>query len=51
MHYLSDILREKSGTDGDGHKLVGKVLGGSSPILRVNKLQTESERDVQRGLE
>lgn len=51
MHYLSDVLREKSGVDGDGHKLVGQALGGISPILRINLLQTESERDVQRGME
>ncbi len=51
IHYLSDTLREKSGQDGDGQSLVGKALGGKSPILRINKLQTESERNVQKGLE
>jgi len=51
MHYLSSVLREKSGLDGDGHSLVGAALGGSSPVLRVNKLQTETERNIQRGLE
>jgi len=51
MHYLSNLLREKSGTDGDGSQLVGKILGGDSPILRVNKFQTISEKDIQRGLE
>lgn len=51
IHYLSDMLREKSGQDGDGQSLVGKALGGKSPILRINKLQTESERNVQKGLQ
>lgn len=51
MHYLSNVLREKSGLDGDGHSLVGAALGGSSPVLRVNKLQTETEKNIQRGLE
>jgi len=51
MHYLSNVLREKSGLDGDGHGLVGAALGGSSPVLRVNKLQTETEKNIQRGLE
>ena len=51
IHYLSEILREKSGVDGDGAALVGQALGGNSPRLRVNKLQTETERNVQRGLE
>lgn len=50
MHYLSEVLREKSGLDGDGHALVGAALGGQSPILRVNKLQTETERNIQKGL-
>lgn len=51
MHYLSNVLREKAGVDGDGVGLVGQALGGSSPRLRVNKLQTETERNVQKGLE
>lgn len=51
VHYLSDVLREKSGVDGDGQNLVGKALGGQAPILRVNRLQTESERNIQKGLE
>lgn len=50
MHYLSDLLREKSGTEGDGASLVGQALGGETPRLRVNKLQTDSERNVQKGL-
>jgi len=51
MHHLSNVLREKSGVDGDGVSLVGQALGGSPPRLRVNKLQTETERNVQKGLE
>lgn len=51
MHVLSDALRNKSGLDGDGTALVGQALGGESPRLRVNNMQTESERNVQRGLE
>lgn len=51
MHYLSEIIREKSGLDGDGHSLVGAALGGQSPVLRVNKFQTESEKNIQKGLE
>ena len=51
MHLLSDLLREKSGLDGDGHRLVGAALGGPSPILRINKFQTETERNAQKGFE
>jgi len=51
IHYLSDTLRAKSGVDGDGASLVGQALGGKAPRLRVNKLQTETERNVQKGLQ
>lgn len=51
MHYLTNVLREKAGVDGDGVGLVGQALGGNSPRLRINKLQTESDRDIQRGIE
>lgn len=50
MHYLSEILREKSGEDGDGARLVASVLGGDSPKLRLNNLQTETEKNIQRGI-
>ena len=51
MHHLSNVLRDKTGVDGDGASLVGQALGGDSPRLRVNKLQTVTERDVQKGIE
>lgn len=51
IHFMSDVLRTRSGLDGDGQSLVGQALGGSSPRLRVNRLQTETERDVQKGIE
>ena len=31
--------------------LVGQALSGDSPRLRLNKLQTESEKDIQKGIE
>ena len=51
IHYLSNILREKTGADGDGKSLVGQALGGDSPRLRINRLQTETERNEQQGIE
>lgn len=51
VHHLSSILRERAGVDGDGASLVGQALGGDSPRLRVNSLQTDTERNVQKGLE
>ena len=51
IHYLTDILRERAGVDGDGYKLVGQALGGNSPRLRINKFQTETEKGEQKGFE
>jgi uncharacterized protein (TIGR02391 family) len=50
FQYMTEIIREKSGLDGDGEQLVGKAFGGESPKLRINKLQTVTERDIQQGL-
>lgn len=51
FHYLTDILRDKSDLDGDGEKLIGDAFGGSSPRIKVNSLQTVSEKNVQDGLQ
>ena len=51
MYYLGDIIREKAGLQSDGVALVGQALGGKSPRLKVNKLQTESDRNIQKGTE
>lgn len=51
IHYLSDALRAKTGLQSDGTTLVGQALGGKTPKLRLNRLQTESETNVQAGVE
>ena len=51
IYLLSDVIRERSGLEGDGVSLVGLAFGGSSPKLMVNRLQTESDQNVQRGVE
>lgn len=51
IYLLSDVIRERSGLDGDGVQLVGAAFGGDSPKLKVSRLQTESEKNVQRGIE
>jgi uncharacterized protein (TIGR02391 family) len=48
---LATAIREKTGLDADGIALVGKAFGGDSPLLRLNKLRTESEENEQRGIE
>ena len=51
VHFLGDLIRDRAGLDSDGTDLVGKAFGGASPKLKVNKLETESERNVQKGME
>ena len=48
--YLTKILREKGNVSSDGIQLAGEVLGGNAPLLRLNKLQTQSEKDEQKGI-
>lgn len=51
VYFLSNLIREKTGLSTDGLSLVGQAFGGKSPKLKVNKLQTESEVNVQKGIE
>lgn len=51
MHVVTTVLREKSGLDGDGNQLVGQALGGDNPKIRLNSLQTDTERNIQKGFE
>jgi uncharacterized protein (TIGR02391 family) len=51
IHALSDLIRERTDLDGDGVSLVGAALGGNTPRLKVNRLRTESEQNIQRGVE
>ena len=51
IYFLSDLIREKTGLETDGASLVGQAFGGKNPKLKINKLQTESEQNVQQGIE
>src|SRR5262245_47467588 len=51
IYFLSDLLRNKADVDGDGAALVGQALGGNTPKLKLNKLQTESDWNIQKGTE
>lgn len=51
IYFLSDLIREKTGLECDGAALAGQAFGGKSPKLRINKLQTESEKNIQVGME
>lgn len=45
-----DRIRTMSGSTLDGNRLIESVFGGAMPILALNTLQTQTERDEQSGL-
>jgi uncharacterized protein (TIGR02391 family) len=48
--YLSNIIRDKSDLSGDGTDLVNKAFSESNPKIKINKLETTSEVDEQKGI-
>lgn len=44
-----DFIREKSGSDLDGDRLVGQVLSTTNPELVLSELRTESGQNEQKG--
>lgn len=48
---LTDVIRNKTGLEGDGASLIGQAFGGENPRIKLNKLQTDSEKDIQRGIQ
>lgn len=51
IYFLSELIREKAGLESDGVSLIGQAFGGKVPRLKVNKLQSESDWNVQKGIE
>jgi uncharacterized protein (TIGR02391 family) len=49
MHLLTATIRNKTGLEGDGSSLVGQAFGGDNPKIQLNKLQTDSEKNIQKG--
>jgi uncharacterized protein (TIGR02391 family) len=48
---LRDLIRDVANLDGDGAPLVGQAFGGNTPRIRINKFETETEKDEQKGFE
>lgn len=46
---LAQRIRDKSGVDGDGFKLVDQVFLVGKPVLAFNTLQTETEKSKHKG--
>jgi uncharacterized protein (TIGR02391 family) len=51
IHFLGELIRERSGLSSDGTALAGDAFGGINPKLKVTPLQTESDRNIQKGTE
>lgn len=51
IQFIGDLIREKSGLETDGNNLIGQALGGKNPRIKLNKLQTETEQNIQKGIE
>ncbi|WP_337288988.1 TIGR02391 family protein [Candidatus Methylomirabilis sp.] len=51
VYFLSDAIRAKTDLQSDGTALAGQAFGGKSPKLRLNRLETESDQNIQQGVE
>jgi uncharacterized protein (TIGR02391 family) len=51
IHLLTETIRNKTGLEGDGASLIGQAFGGENPKILLNKLQTESEKNIQKGIQ
>lgn len=47
---LAERIRKMSNLDLDGHKLVAKALEGKTPVVRLNSLQSDTDRNEQLGI-
>ena len=48
--YLSNIIRDKSDLNGDGVDLINKAFSENNPKIKINRLETTSEKDEQKGI-
>lgn len=51
FYFLTKLIREKTGLDSDGVQLIGQSLGGNDPKLKLNRLISESDKNIQAGVE
>ncbi len=49
VNFLRNLLQEKSGLELDGVSLVNMALSEKNPIIKLNKLETETEKNIQEG--
>lgn len=51
IYHFSDTVRLKSGLQSDGTALAGQAFGGKDPKIKLNRLATESDKNIQAGVE
>lgn len=51
IQFIGDLIRDKSGLETDGNNLIGQAFGGKNPKIKLNKLQTETDQNIQKGVE
>lgn len=50
IYYLRDTIRQKANLDLDSKKLIAEAFSQNDPKIKINKLQTETEKNEQSGL-
>lgn len=50
LQYVNEVVRDKSGLSLDNTKLMEQAFLGSNPKLKINKFQTQTEKDIQQGV-
>lgn len=48
--FLSNIIRDKSDLNGDGVDLINKAFSENNPKIKINKLETASDNNEQKGI-
>jgi uncharacterized protein (TIGR02391 family) len=47
--YISEEIRERTNLDLDGDQLITKAFSINNPLLKINSLETQTEKDEQTG--
>lgn len=50
MYFLSELIRNKTGLEGDGAQLISNAFTGTNPKIKINMLQTDSDISAQKGM-
>ena len=50
IYKITNTIRDKTGLESDGQELVGSAFGGNNPLIKVTKMQTDSDKSTQKGV-